>query len=157
MHFRYFKLHNFGLYRNHSIYAQLDVGYFSFSNTSKLICILPTPIPKNDLRKGLHPLNGLQSVSSSCSVVSDSLRPSGLLHARLPCPSPTPGTYSNSCPSSQWCHPTSYPLSIPSPAFNLSQHRGLFQWVSSLHQVAKVLEFQLQHQSFQWIFRTDLL
>ena len=42
-------------------------------------------------------------------------------------------------------------------AFNLSQHQGLFKWVSSLHQVAKVLEFQLQHQSFQWIFRTDFL
>jgi len=48
----------------------------------------------------------------------------------------------------------SHPLSSPSlPAFNLSQHQGLFQWVSSLHQVAKVLEFQLQHQSFQWTFR----
>ena len=46
----------------------------------------------------------------------------------------------------------SYPLSSPSPpAFNLSQHQGLFQWVSSSYQVAKVLEFQLQHQSFQWI------
>ena len=45
----------------------------------------------------------------------------------------------------------SHPLSSPSPpTFNLSQHQGLFQWVSSLHQVAKVLEFQLQHQSFQW-------
>ena len=51
----------------------------------------------------------------------------------------------------------SHPLSSPfPPAFNLSQHQGLFKWVSSLHQVAKVLEFQLQHQSFQWIFRTDL-
>ena len=49
----------------------------------------------------------------------------------------------------------SYPLSSPSPTFNLSQHQGVFKWVSSLHQVAKVLEFQLQHQSFQWIFRTD--
>ena len=49
-----------------------------------------------------------------------------------------------------------YPLSSPSPlAFNLSQHQGLFQWVSSLHQVAKIL--QLQHQSFQGIFRTDFL
>ena len=47
----------------------------------------------------------------------------------------------------------SHPLSSPSPpAFNLSQHQGLSQWVSSLHQVAKVLEFQLQHQTFQWIF-----
>ena len=52
----------------------------------------------------------------------------------------------------------SYPLLFPSPfAFNLSQHQSLFKWVSSSHQVAKVLEFQLQHQSFQWIFRTDFL
>ena len=49
----------------------------------------------------------------------------------------------------------SHPLSSPSlPAFNLSQHQNLFKWVSTSHQVAKVLEFQLQHQSFQWIFRT---
>ena len=51
-----------------------------------------------------------------------------------------------------------HPLSSPSlPAFNLSQHQGFFRWVSSLHQVARVLEFQLQHQSFQWLFRTDFL
>ena len=52
----------------------------------------------------------------------------------------------------------SHPLSSPSsPALNLSQYQGLYKWVSSLHQVAKVLEFQPQHQSFQWIPRTDLL
>ena len=52
----------------------------------------------------------------------------------------------------------SHPLSSPSPpTFNLSQHQGLFKWVSSSHQLAKVLEFQLQHQSFQWTPRTDLL
>ena len=52
----------------------------------------------------------------------------------------------------------SHPLSSPSlPTFNLFQHQGLFKWVSSSHQVAKVLEFQLQHQCFQWIFRTDFL
>ena len=52
----------------------------------------------------------------------------------------------------------SYPLSFPSPpAFNLSQHQSIFQWVNSLHQMIKVLEFQLQHQSFQWIFRTHFL
>ena len=51
-----------------------------------------------------------------------------------------------------------HPLLSPSPpAFNLSQHQGLFQWISSSHQVAKVLEFQLQHQSLQWTFRTDFL
>ena len=201
--------------------------------------------------------------------MSNVLRPHGLQHARLSCPSPSPRACSNSCPLSQWCHsaisssvipfflpsvfpsirvfcnesalcikghsqgnkkthtlgenicrsykglvfriyiyinnssvqfslvaqscPTlcnpmncstpdfpvhhqlpestqthvhwlgdaiqpSHPLSSPSPpAFNLSQHQGLFKWVSSSHQVAKVLEFQLQHQSFQWTPRTDFL
>ena len=52
----------------------------------------------------------------------------------------------------------SHPLSSPSPsALNLPYHQGLFQWISSLQQVAKVLEYQLQHQSFQWTPRTDLL
>ena len=52
----------------------------------------------------------------------------------------------------------SHPLLSPSPlALSLSQHQGLFQWASSLHQVAKISEFQLQHQSFQWTPRTDLL
>ena len=72
--------------------------------------------------------------------------------------SPTPRACSNSCPLSWWCHPTISSSVIPfSSCLNLSQDRGLFQWVSSLHQIAKVLEFQLQHQSFQWIFRTDFL
>ena len=52
----------------------------------------------------------------------------------------------------------SHPLSSPfPPALNLSQHQGLFKWVTSLHEVGKVLEFQLQHQSFQWTPRSDLL
>ena len=154
------------------------------------------------------------SVQFSCSVVSAPLWPHGLQHPRLPCPSPIPRAYSNSCPSSQWCHPTisssvipfssclqsfpasgsfpmssshqfssvtqscptlcdpmnrstpglpvhhqlpestqthvrcvsdaiqpSHPLSSPSPpALSLSQHQGLFKWVSSPHQVAKVLQ-----------------
>ena len=88
----------------------------------------------------------------------DSLRPHEPQHAKPPCPSPAPGTSSNSCPLSHWCHEPSHPLLSPSPpAFNLSQHQGLFKWVSSSHQVAKELEFQFQHQSFQWIFRTDFL
>ena len=65
-------------------------------------------------------------------------------HTRLPCPSPTPGAYSNSRPSSWWCHPTSHPLLSPSlPTFNLPQHQGLFHWVNSSHQVAKLLVIQL--------------
>ena len=97
----------------------------------------------------------IDSVQFRCSVVSDSLWHHEPQHARPPCPSPTPGVHPNPCPLSQWCHPT---ISSPSPpAFNLSKHQGLFQWVNSLHQVVKVLEFQLQHQSFQWTPRTDLL
>ena len=74
----------------------------------------------------------------------------------LPVPSPTPRVYPNSCLSSWWCHPALSSLSSPSPpAFNLSQQQGPFKWVSSSHQVVKVLDFQLQHQSFQWTFTYD--
>ena len=98
----------------------------------------------------------ISSVQFSRSVVSNSLQPHESQHARPPCPSPTPGVYSNPCPLSRWCHPaisssvipfSSCPQSLPAS--------GSFQWVNSLHEVAKVLEFQLQHQSFQWIPRTD--
>ena len=98
------------------------------------------------------------SVQFSHSVVSDSLQPHGLQHARPPCPSPTRRVYTNSYPLSWWCRQLSHPLSSPSPPVSmLSWHQGLSQWVSSSHQVAKVFEFQLQHQAFQWIFRTDFL
>ena len=56
-----------------------------------------------------------QSVHFSLSVMSDSLQPHGLQHARPPCPSPTPGVYSNSCPLSQWCHPTISSSVVPFP------------------------------------------
>ena len=101
---------------------------------------------------------GISSVKFSHPLMSNSLQSHGLQHARLPCPSPIPTVCSNSCPSSRWCHPTISSSVVPSPpAFNLSQHRGLFQWASSSRQVAKVWAFQLQHQSLQWIFRTDFL
>ena len=54
-----------------------------------------------------------------------------------------------------WCHPTISSSVTPSPALNLSQHQWFFQWVSSSHQVFKLLEFQFQHQSFQRILRVD--
>ena len=57
--------------------------------------------------------SGFSSVSFSNLVLSDSLRAHGLLHTRLPCPSPTPGVYSNSCPLNQWCHPTISSSVIP--------------------------------------------
>ena len=88
------------------------------------------------------------TVQFSRSVMSDSLRPYELQHARPPCPSPTPGVHSHSRPSSQWCHPaisssvipfSSCPQSLPaSESFPMSQ---LFAWGG------QILEFQLQHQS----------
>ena len=100
-------------------------------------------------------MRSLSSVQFSCSVMSDSLWLHGLPHARLPCPSPTPRACSNSCPSSWWCHLIlCHPLlllpSIP-PSTSLSQ------WVNSSYEVAKVLQFQLQHHSFQRNSRADLL
>ena len=88
-------------------------------------------------------------VAISCPT----LQTHGLQHARLPCPSLSPRVCWNSCLLSQWCHPTISPSVVPfSSRLQSFPASGLFQWISS-HQVAKVLEFQLQHQSFQWIFR----
>ena len=79
-------------------------------------------------------------------------------HARPPCSSPSPRVYSNSCPLSRWYHPAISPSVVPFSSCPQSlPASGLFQWVNFSHQVAKVLEFQLQHQSFQWTPRTDLL
>ena len=100
----------------------------------------------------------LNSVQFSHSVVSDSLWPHELQHARPPCASPTPGVHQNSCPSSRWCHSAVYLLSSSSlPAPSPSQHQSLFQWVNSSHEMVIVLEFQLQHQSFQRTLKADLL
>ena len=86
----------------------------------------------------------ISSFQFSCSVVSDSLQPHELQQARLPCPSPTPRACSTLVHQVSDAIQPTHLLSSPSlPAFNLSQHQGLFKWVSSLHQVAKVLEFQL--------------
>ena len=99
----------------------------------------------------------LSSLFFSCLVVSDSLWPHGLQHARLPCPSPSPELSQTHIHWGSDAVQPSHPLSSLSPTFNLSQHQGLFQWISSSHQVAKVLEFQLQHQFFQWVIRIDFL
>ena len=97
------------------------------------------------------------SVQFSPSVLSGSLRPHDSQHTRPPCPSPTPSVHPNSCPLSRWCHQaisTSFvPFSSCPQSFPAS---GTFKWVNSSHEVAKLLEFQLQHQSLQWTPRTDL-
>ena len=99
--------------------------------------------------------NQFSSVIQLCPTPCD---PMDLQYARPPCPLPTLEFTQTHI---HWVSDTiqpSHPLSSPSPPiFNLSQHQGLFKCVSSSHQVAKGLEFPLQHQSFQWIFRTDFL
>ena len=95
--------------------------------TKQIVCAIQT------FRR--HENKGTSSVKFSRSVVSNSLRPHELQHARPPCPSPTPGVHPNSCPSSQWCHPaisssvlpfSSCPKSLPaSESFPMSQ---LFAW-----------------------------
>ena len=86
-------------------------------------------------------------------TVSSSLRPHGLRHTRLACPSLSPGVCSNSCPWSQWCNPT-----ISSSATSFSSCPQSFP-VSGVFPMAQLfpslLGLQLQHQSFQWIFRVD--
>ena len=89
-------------------------------------------------------------------VVSDSLQPHGLQHTRLPCPSLSPRVCSNSSIESVMPSNHLIPCQSPCPpALSLSQHQGFFQWIGSSHQVVKVLELQLQHRSFRWIFRVD--
>ena len=100
----------------------------------------------------------MTSVQLSCLVMSDSLRPHGLQHARPLCPSSTHRTYSDSYPLGRWCHANISSSVIPySSCLQSFPAPSLFNGVSSSHQVAKVLKFQLQHQYFQWIFRTDIL
>ena len=116
----------------------------------------PTISALNYLPSFLWIFYSVTSVAQSCLTLCE---PHGLQHTRFSCPSPKflDLVQTHVC----WVGDAiqiSYPLSSSSPpAFNLSQHKGLFQWVSALHQVAKVLELQLQHQPFQWIFRTDLI
>ena len=89
------------------------------------------------------------SVTQSCPTLWDPMdcSTSGLpVHRQLL-------EFTQTHPLSRWCHPIISSSVVP---FS-SQHQGLFQWISSLHQVAKLLELQLQHQSFQWIFRADFL
>ena len=109
-----------------------------------------------------HPIESISQrvLFLSHSVMSDSLQPHRPQHTHLSCSSPTPGLELAQTHIHRVSDATQPFHLLPSPfppALNLSQHQGLCQWVGSSHQVARVLVFQLQHQSFQWIFRTDFL
>ena len=84
--------------------------------------------------------------------------PHGLQHARPPCQSLTPRVYSNSCPLSPWCHPTISSSGVPfSSCLQSFPASGSFPVSQFFASGGEGLEFQLQHQSFQWIFRTDFV
>ena len=117
-------------------------------------------LPRQHIRKQIHHVvdkgpysqgivvSDVSSVQFSCSVISDSLQPQGLQHTRLSCLSPTPGACSNSSPQSWRYHSTISSSVVPfSSCLQSFPAQGLFQSVSSLHRVAKILELQLQHQS----------
>ena len=90
--------------------------------------------------------------------MSNSLQPHGLQHTRLPCPSPTPKACSNSCLSSWWCHPTISSSVVPfSSCLQSFPASGSFLRSRLFTSGGQSMELQLQHQSFQWIFRTHFL
>ena len=94
--------------------------------------------------------NSCGSVQFSCAIVSNSLQPRGLQHTRLPCPSPTPGACSNSCPSSQWCHSTISSFVIPfSSCLQSFPASGSFPRSQFFTSGGQSIRVQLQHQSFQ--------
>ena len=131
----------------------------SFTNSASNTCVssnifLFVPVfPLNS--QSILSCTQFSSVTQSCLTLWDPMdcsTPGLPVHHQLPEPTQT---------HVHWVGDAiqpSHPLSSPSPpTFNPSQHQDLFQWVSSSHQVAKVLEFQLQHEPFQWIFRIDIL
>ena len=137
----------------------LSLAFFRQESWSGLPCPPPGDLPDPGFQPA-SPVSPAKQVDSlpaspslmyqirldqiSRSVMSASLRPHESQHARPPCPSLTPGVHSDSHPSSQWCHPAISSSVVPfSSAPKASQHQSLFQWVNSLHEVAKVLEFQL--------------
>ena len=117
------------------------------------ICSYPLEYPYNWIDDKVSLNKMISSVTQSCPTLCnpmDCSMPGFHVHHQLPELAETRVHW-----VSDAIQP-SHPLSSPSPpTFNLSQDQGLFQWASSSYQVAKVLELQLQHQSFQWIFRTD--
>ena len=133
----------------HSIFHAWENKYLkTLSNLNAEICIY---------------IYGNLVISSRCDMYIRSVTQSCLtlcnpMDCRLPCPSPAPGAYSDSYPSSLWYHPTISSSVVPFfSRLKSFPESGSFPMSQSSHQVAKVLEFQLLYQSFQWIFRTDFL
>ena len=146
------------LFRKHSLLFQIFNCYYTFQHSSNRnalkgsdLFLFTTFLLFIHTHTYRHTCMRVCMLQFSHSVMSDSLWPHEPQHASLPVHHQLPESTQTHVHCVGDAIQPSHPLSSPSPsALNLSQHRGLFKWVSSLHQVAKVLEFQLQHQSFQW-------
>ena len=121
-------------------------------------CVHSIPIfPKFLTCSSINFKSWMCTVQFNRSVMSDSLWLHGLQHTRPLCPSPTPTVYSNSCPLGWWCHSTISSSVIPfSYCLQSLPASGSFQMSQLFASGDQILEFQLQHQSFQWTLRTDL-
>ena len=97
------------------------------------------------------------SVQTSCSVVSDSLQPHRLQHARPPCPSPTPGACSCSCPSCCWCHPTISSFVVPFSCLQSFPESGSFPMNQFFESGGQSIGVSASASIVQWIFTTDFL
>ena len=156
--------------------CNLPSSSFHGISQARMLSGLPFPSPEDLPDQGMEPTSPALQADSlwlshqgsppspvhifCCSITKSypTLWPHDLQHTSLPFPLLSFRICSNSSLLSQWYYSTfSSSVAYSPPALNLSQHQGLFQWVSSLHQVAKALEFHLQHQSFWWIFRVDFL
>ena len=127
--------------------------YFFLQALVSVYIVLSNTFIHRSFDSTCHQFSSIQSVSHVQLFVTHEPQ-----HARPPSPSPIPESTQTTVHWGGDAIQPSHPLPSPFPtALNLSQHQGPFQWVSSSHQVAKVSEFQLQHQSFQWTPRTDLL
>ena len=116
---------------------------FLFFNSDKLTFILVLNLLCFYLRRKYVSTCVNIGFCSSDAKLWLTLQPRGLQHTRLPCPPLSPRICPSSCPWNQRCHPTISSSAAPFFVFNLTQHQGLFQWASSSHQVAKVLELRL--------------
>ena len=127
---------------------------FLQSITQEAMCCLQCFSPQSHG----YPQETFSSVQFSHSVVSDSLQPHELQHARPPCPSPTPGVYSNSCPLSWWCHPTISSSVIPfSSCFQSFPTSGSFQMSQLFTSSGQNIGVSASASVLQWTPRTDLL
>ena len=143
-----------------SFHSNIHPSFHLYPNTlsshymQSTVPFRPTP----NIQNLPPPRNFQQELLFSHSVMFDSLWCHGLQHTSLPCLSLSSGACSNSCPLSWWCHPTILSPVIPfssCPQSFPASRSFLMSWL--FYQVAKVLELQLKHHSFQWTFRIDFL